>query len=196
MFFCIVLPGLVFAVPRPRPIEWVEHRIVKRHTPVSAAPPTIAFRANRSEEGLILHKVRGPETIEVLLGQEIKGDFVADLDIEIAGPRELGVGLAGGTPVPYFGFRSSDGRQEAYFFLSTYGGAWNPVSIQVRREKGKMTALRDRHAQKDYQPDIPEPGYVCIVMNDTSKVRIRHCAITPLDPGSSNKRVNEILLEK
>jgi hypothetical protein len=194
LFFAIV-PTVALAMPRPRPVDWVEHRITKRHTPLTAAPPPIAFKSFRSDNGFVLHKVRGPETIEVLLGSEMKGDFVADLEVEMAGPRELGVGSGGGTPVPYYGFRSSDGQKEAYFLLSTYGGLWNSLSLQIRREKEKLTARRDRVDQKGYQPEILDAGYVCFVMNDTSKLRIRHFSITPADAFAPKKRVSDILIE-
>jgi len=191
-FACLfaALPAFVLAVPRPRPIEWVEHRITKRHKPVNDPPPDIAFKSQRTEEGFVLHKLQGPETIQLLLGGQQKGDFIADLDVEVAGFRELGIRPNGGTPVPYYGFRSSDGLNEALFLLSTYGGAWHSLSIQVRRQGGKITAERDRFTQTGYHPQIAGAGYVCFVMNDTSKLRIRHCNITPIEPAPAKKIAN------
>lgn len=187
---CVALPSAVLAVPRPRPIEYVDYRITKRHRPVSELPPTIAFKAFRSGDGFVLHKLHGPETIQVLLGDQMKGDFIADLEVEIAGFRELGIGANGGTPVPYYGFRSSDGQHEALFSLSTYGGGWHSLSIQMKREDAKITARRDRMDQAGYQPQFAGPGYVCFVMNDTSKLRIRHLSITPIATPQTKKMGN------
>jgi hypothetical protein len=75
------------------------------------------------------------------------------------------------------------------------GGLWHSLSLQIRREKGKLTARRNRLDRKGCQPEIVEAGYVCFVMNDTSKLRIRHFSITPADPIAHRKLVSDILIE-
>jgi hypothetical protein len=171
------LPAAALAAPLPRANVNVEYRIVRRHVPVSVGPPPVAFKATETREGLVMHKLHGPETIEVLLGREMKGDFSAEFDIDIAGFGELGIRANGGSPMPYFGFRSSDGKHENYFHLDTLSGGWHPRNIRVQRQGGKVSAQVDRYEARNYNQPCALPGYVMFVMNDTSKFRIRRSYI-------------------
>ena len=175
----VLAPVLAIPIRPARPLEAVEYRIALRGVPARETPAKIAFSAIPSKEGFVLHKLRGPETIEALLGPELHGDFTVEIEIDIAGFNELGIGANGGTPVPYFGFRSSAGKHEVYFLLSTYYGGWQPLAIQMQRVKQKVTAKIAGHQTSGGHTECSEAGYLCFVMNDTSKIRVRRFDVRP-----------------
>jgi hypothetical protein len=165
--------SLALAVPVRPAAKHVEYRLAFRHKKMDEAAPQINFRTEPTRDGVVLHKVGGPETVEALLGKELHGDFSADIEVDIAGFGALGIRPNGGTPVPYWGFRSSSGEKETYFLLSTFGGKWHPQFLQIRRTGDKITAKSSFHDCGGFNQPCSEPGFICFVMNDTSKIRIR-----------------------
>jgi hypothetical protein len=98
--------------------------------------------------------------------------------VEFASPGELGVGgFGGGTPVPYYGLRSTDGLKECFFNLSTYHPEGKRNKIEIRRKDGEVSAKLDGRLAQGVHTHLPNPGYVSFHMNDLSRVRLHYVHI-------------------
>jgi hypothetical protein len=179
---CFVSMAVAVPIRLPPPIGPIPYKVVLRQRPADSEPPRIAFTAKATDHGFVLHKIRGPETIEVLLGAQQVGDFTAEIDVDIAGFAELGIRPNGGTPVPYFGFRDHSGETACLFLFSTYSGGWHSLNVQLRREGGKVSARMNNFPVPGGSTECPQPGYLTFVMNDTSKIRIRRFDVRPAGP--------------
>jgi hypothetical protein len=157
----------------------------------------VIVRGDSSE--LFVQKNRGPGTVEMLLDYELAGDFIAKMEVEFATAEELGITLRGGTPVPYYGFRSADGLKECYFPLGTVHAKGKRYQIVIRRDDGKVSATCDNDPAQGNHESQPDPGYVCLVMNDVSCVRLHqfHLESPPgnllIDYGQTNTNDNKAI---
>lgn len=158
--------------PPPKPVELPKVAVTKRSysSDYVYRGTDITVRGDASE--LVVEKHGGRDTFVLLMDYELTDDFVATMEVEFATEDELGVPFRGGTPVPYYGFRSLDGSKECFFHLGTFHPKGKQHQITIQRESGKITATRDGHPAEGSQPSLAEPGYLCFVMNDTARVRL------------------------
>jgi hypothetical protein len=176
----ILLPALAVAVPLPRPLGSIEYQFVARGAALGERCPEIPFKATRHRDSLLLQRDGGSQPIEALIGPEIRGDFLANLEVEVAGFQALGIQPNGGTPVPYFGFRSCNGKDAEYFTLDTVMDDWKTFTLEIRRQGEKIIAQRGGHEYRASAQGCREPGHVVFLMNDIAKLKIRRCEIRGL----------------
>lgn len=126
---------------------------------------------------LTVHKNRGPTTVDFLLDYQLEGDFEAEMVVEFATPEELGTGFNGGTPVPYYGLRTPDGRTSCQFNLVTYHPKGKQYNILLKRDEGKVSAFFDDKPERQNGKNFPNPGYIYFMMNDVSRVRLHYVRV-------------------
>ncbi len=154
------------------PYKPVQHSNQVTNVLVSVLPAEICVQKNR-----------GPTTLDFLLDYELQGDLVFEAWVEFATPEELGqTSYSGGTPVPYFGLRATDGRRRCYFNLGTYHPKGQRYHILLRKEGAKVAAdIYGKHMEKErYEfpnggvTSLPTPEYICFMMNDVARVRLHY----------------------
>lgn len=158
--------------PPPKPVELPKVVVTKRSYSSDYVYRGHDITVQGSASELIVEKHGGRDTFVLLMDYELTNDFIATTEVEFATEEELGVPFRGGTPVPYYGFRSSDGSKECFFHLGTFHPKGKHYQITIQRESGKITAKRDDLPATGSQESLPDPGYVCFAMNDTARVRL------------------------
>jgi hypothetical protein len=158
--------------PPPKPVELPHVVVTKRNysSDFIYRGSDVTVRGDASE--LVVQKHGGRDTFVLLMDYELTGDFIATMEVEFATEEELGVPFRGGTPVPYYGFRSSDGSKECLYHLGTFHPKGKRYQIVMERHSGTFTSSRDGHPAKGSEESLLAPGYVCFMMNDVSRVRL------------------------
>lgn len=169
--------------PPPKPVELPKVVVTKRSYSSEYIYRGHDITVQGSASELVVEKHGSRDTFVLLMDYELTNDFIATMEVEFATEEELGVSFRGGTPVPYYGFRSSDGSKECFFHLGTFHPQGKHYQITIQRESGKITTTRDGHPAEGSQPALAEPGYICFLMNDTARVKLHQFKLEA-PPGS------------
>ncbi|MBC8406274.1 MAG: hypothetical protein H8E15_13700 [Planctomycetes bacterium] len=114
-------------------------------------------------------KSKGPSTIQVLIGDELTGDFKATMTILFPSRKDPNARVGGGgRGTPYVGFRSSDGGTETLCNVPGLPPEPTQRMFKLSRVDGEIEIRIDDAIQKAFHNQNSDPGYLYVHMNDVS----------------------------
>jgi hypothetical protein len=164
-------PQVLAAMNRDAPNQW---RAVLRHQPSVAMVQHARLTITNTNGEVTAAKQLAPDlpSVQLINAIPLPGDFTVQLSVSF----QPDAGPSGGTPIPYFGFRSLDGQRETTIHVASKAFEKSgPRDITIMRRSGVVTVLWDGQSQTVTDATNPLPGNIFFHLNDAAALTIHSC---------------------